>query len=256
MCVRIGTSGWQYRDWRDAFYPPGLPQRLWLEYYAGQFATVELNSTFYRLPEHERFDFWRRQTPEGFVFAVKASRYLTHTRALRDPEAAVSRLLDRAAGLGNRLGPVLLQLPPRLRRDTGVLDACLACFPEGVRVAVEPRHPTWWTPEVCRLLTRHGAALCWGDRRGRPVTPLWRTTDWGYLRLHQGAASPPPRYGRRAIRHWARRIVETWHSGEDVFVYFNNDTDAAAPRNAVEFERAVTAHPDSAPEPSPPESRL
>jgi uncharacterized protein YecE (DUF72 family) len=240
MSVRIGTSGWQYRDWRGAFYPPGLPQHLWLAEYARQFTTVELNYTFYRLPERRQFESWAEQTPEGFVVAVKASRLLTHVRQLRDPEAPVARLLERAAGLGDRLGPILLQLPPRFHRDLDALDACLACFPAPVRVAVELRHRTWWTPQVRRLLADRGAALCWADRRGRPVTPLWRTADWGYVRLHEGAAAPKPRYGRRAIAHWARRVVDTWAPAEDVFVYFNNDAGAAAPHDAAEFTRVVS----------------
>lgn len=146
MSVLVGTSGWQYRDWRGVLYPPQVPQRLWLEEYARRFGTVESNNAFYRLPSRELFASWREHTPEGFVMAVKASRYLTHMKRLRDPEEPVRRLLTHAEGLGDRLGPVLLQLPPNLRADARVLEACLYCFPEGVRVAVEPRHASWWTP--------------------------------------------------------------------------------------------------------------
>jgi uncharacterized protein YecE (DUF72 family) len=235
----VGTSGWQYRDWRGRFYPDGLPQRRWLEHYAEQFATVELNNAFYRLPERATFEGWRARTPADFVMAVKASRYLTHIKRLREPEEPVARLLDRARGLGSRLGPVLLQLPPSLRVDVPLLDRCLRCFPAGVRVAVEPRHPSWWAEPVERLLAARGAALCWADRRGRPVTPRWRTTDWGYLRMHEGTATPRPRYGERALRSWAGRVADGWPDSADVFVYFNNDPGGAAITDAVAFAAAV-----------------
>ncbi len=140
MTVLAGTSGWQYRDWRAAFYPAGVPQRRWLEHYAQQFATVENNGTFYRLPARDTFANWRDRVPGDFVMTVKASRYLTHVRRLRDPAEPVKRLLDAAAGLGGRLGPVLLQLPPDLRADPDLLRGCLRQFPATVRVAVEPRH--------------------------------------------------------------------------------------------------------------------
>jgi uncharacterized protein YecE (DUF72 family) len=255
MPVLVGTSGWQYRDWKGVLYPPGLPQRRWLEYYASQYATVENNGTFYRLPRQETFADWCARTPEGFVMAVKASRYLTHVRRLRDPAEPAGRLLRAAAGLGDRLGPVLLQLPPNLPADPGALDACLrelavlpgapagpGSSPAGepgtgsrVRVAVECRHESWWSGEVRDLLARHNATLCWADRLGRPVTPLWRTADWGYLRFHEGAAQPWPRYGQRALRRWAGRLADTWPDDADVFVFFNNDPGAAAIYDAAAF---------------------
>ncbi|MGI5481702.1 DUF72 domain-containing protein [Streptomyces lavendofoliae] len=243
MPVLIGTSGWQYRDWRDVLYPAGLPQRLWLEEYARHFATVENNNAFYRLPTTEVFTAWRERTPAGFVMAVKASRYLTHIKRLRDPEEPVERLLGRAEGLGDRLGPVLVQLPPNLREDTGLLDACLRRFPGTVRVAVEPRHPSWWEAEreLRTVLERYGAALCWADRGSRPVTPLWRTAPWGYVRLHVGAARPWPRYGPRALASWAGRIAGAWPDEDDVYVYFNNDPGGAAVLDAAVFARAASA---------------
>jgi uncharacterized protein YecE (DUF72 family) len=242
MPVLVGTSGWQYRDWRGVLYPPGVPQRAWLEYYAARYGTVENNAAFYRLPTEETFAGWRAKTPDGFVMAVKASRYLTHVRRLRDPAEPVERLLRAAAGLGDRLGPVLLQLPPNLPADAGALDQVLREFarqptPAGhaVRVAVEFRHQSWWTGQIRQLLDRHGAALCWADRLGRPLTPLWRTADWGYLRFHEGAAQPWPRYGSQALRSWVQRIAGTWPDRADVFVYFNNDQGGAAPHDAAVF---------------------
>ncbi|MDH6571452.1 uncharacterized protein YecE (DUF72 family) [Streptomyces sp. SAI-117] len=243
MTLFVGTSGWQYKDWRGVLYPDGVPVRHWLEEYAGHFPTVEINNAFYRLPSRETFEAWRERVPGDFVVAVKASRYLTHIKRLKDPEEPVHRLMSHAEGLGDRLGPVLLQLPPTLRADTELLDACLACFPTSVRVAVEPRHSSWWTPETRKVLETRGAALCWADVRARPVTPLWRTTDWGYVRFHEGRARAWPSYGRRSLETWAARIGETWAGSEDVYVYFNNDPNGAAVRNAKTFTSLCQPRP-------------
>lgn len=241
MPVHVGTSGWQYRDWRGVLYPDRVPQRLWLTTYAGEFDTVENNNAFYRLPERDTFARWREATPDGFVMAVKASRYLTHIKRLADPAEPVARLMDRVAGLGDRVGPVLLQLPPTLHADAGRLDEALSAFAGRARVAVEPRHESWWTDEVRRLLTRHGAALCWADRLGRPITPLWRTADWGYLRLHEGVARPWPRYGRRSLTSWLRRVREAFGQDDrhEVCVYFNNDPGGAAVEDARLMRRLL-----------------
>ncbi|MFD5318766.1 DUF72 domain-containing protein [Streptomyces sp. NPDC127098] len=256
MPLLIGTSGWQYRDWRGVLYPEGLPRRDWLTEYGRRFATVENNNAFYRLPSRETFAAWRERTPPDFVMAVKASRYLTHMKRLRDPAEPVARLLDRAEPLGDRLGPVLLQLPSQLREDLASLDACLRRFPRAVRVAVEPRHPSWWEPErgLRSVLERHHAALCWADRGSRPVTPLWRTADWGYLRFHGGLAAPPPRYGRRALDSWAARVTEAFPDDTaDVYAYFNNDPGGAAVHDATTFAtRAATLGRTVTRTPSPP----
>ncbi|MFI0369669.1 DUF72 domain-containing protein [Actinomadura sp. 1N219] len=227
--MRIGTSGWQYADWRDVLYPPGLPQKRWLQEYARTFTTVENNNAFYRLPTRTTFEQWHDATPPGFVMAVKASRYLTHMKRLNDPAEPVTRLMNAAAGLGPKLGPVLLQLPPTLRADPDLLDACLRRFPENVRVAVEPRHPSWWTDDTRTVLHHHRAALCWADRLGRPTTPLWRTADWLYLRLHEGPAQPWPRYDETTLRTWARELAPA----DDAYVYFNNDPGGAAVHDAL-----------------------
>jgi uncharacterized protein YecE (DUF72 family) len=235
VVMLVGTSGWQYKDWRGVLYPEGVPQRLWLETYAGRFPTVESNNAFYRLPSPETFAAWRERTPDGFVMAVKASRFLTHIKRLADPEEPVGRLMAAAGALKEKLGPVLLQLPPTLKADPGRLDRCLTCFPAGVRVAVEPRHDSWWTEEVRRILLAHEAALCWADRLGRPLGPLWRTAEWGYVRLHEGRARPWPSYGDAALRTWARRMREAGWA--DSYVYFNNDPGGAAVRDARRFVR-------------------
>ena len=200
-------SGWQYRDWRGGLYPAGLAQRRWLEHYASQYLTVENNNTFYRLPAPQTFADWRARTPGDFVMTVKASRYLTHVRRLRDPAEPVARLLAAAADLGPKLGPILLQLPPTLAAEPARLADCLAEFrraplPGGhgpPRIAVEPRHASWWTGEVEQILAAHDAALCWADRRGRPVTPLWR-----------------PAAARQRAAHFRRpgRVSRSWRPGE------------------------------------------
>jgi uncharacterized protein YecE (DUF72 family) len=232
--IRVGTSGWQYRDWRGSFYPAPTPVRLWLEHFADEFATVEVNNAFYRLPDRKTFAAWRSRTPADFCVAVKMSRYLTHITRLAEPAEPVQRFLSRAEALGEKLGPVLLQLPPNLQADIERLDHTLAQFPAAVRVAVEPRHESWWTSSLRQVLEDRGAALAWADRLSRPVTPLWRTADWGYLRLHEGRATPRPRYGRAALTSWLDRITSQFPpgDGEDVFVYFNNDPQAAAIEDA------------------------
>ncbi len=232
MPLLIGTSGWQYRSWRETFYPSGMPQARWLEHYAARFQTVEVNNAFYRLPEARTFTDWASRTPDDFHVAVKMSRYLTHVRRLRQPAEPVQLFLSRARHLGAKLGPVLLQLPPTLRADIPALDATLGCFPSAVRVAVELRHESWFTDETAGLLAGHGAALCLADGP-KLRTPLWRTADWGYVRFHEGRATPHPCYGRAALSSWARRLADTWGEDADVFAFFNNDERGCAVRDAT-----------------------
>ena len=251
MPVLVGTSGWQYRDWRGRFYPPALPQRLWLEHHAAAFATTEVNNSFYRLPALEVFEQWAARTPDDYVLTIKASRFLSHIKRLREPEEPVARLMDRVAGLGRRLGAVLLQLPPDLQCEIERLDATLACFPPGTRVAVEPRHASWWNADLRDVLTARRAALVWADRSSEPVAPLWRTADWGYLRLHAGGGEAVWPYDSRVLADWAARLADTWDDDEDAYVYTNNDPGGAALRDAVtlagllrEVGRTPTRVPD------------
>jgi uncharacterized protein YecE (DUF72 family) len=255
MPVLVGTSGWQYTDWRGDFYPAGVGQAHWLEHYAATFPVVENNAAFYRLPAPGTFQGWRERTPDGFVMAVKASRYLTHVRRLRDPAEPVGRLLAAAVHLGPRLGPILLQLPPTMRADPTALAACLDAFaacrppsdvpgaPPTARVAVEFRHDSWWTGQTRQVLADHAAALCWADRGEQPVTPLWRTADWGYLRLHEGTGQRWPSYTRKTLRRWVAELAAHWQPDQDVFAFFNNDMLGAAPRDAL----AMTALAREAP---------
>jgi uncharacterized protein YecE (DUF72 family) len=251
VTIYIGTSGWQYRHWRERFYPKETPQREWLEYYAARFDTVEVNNTFYRLPEREVFEAWRERAPAGFFFALKMSQYLTHMKRLRDPEEPVERFMEAARGLGPKLGPVLLQLRPKMKADPERLRAALAAFPKDVRLAVEFRDDSWHTDAVRAVLTESGAALCLADRGEKLVTPDWKTAPWGYVRLHWGRDRPQSCYTDDALRRWSRRIVETWRPPEDVFVYFNNDGNGCALRDASTLAlhlhamgREVSATPD------------
>jgi uncharacterized protein YecE (DUF72 family) len=232
----VGTSGWQYRDWKLTFYPKEVPQREWLRHYAERFRTAELNNSFYRLPESSSFERWRQETPDDFVLAAKMSRFLTHLKRLRDPEEPVQLFMDRARHLGPKLGPVLVQLPPRMKADPARLDAALDAFPAGVRVAVEFRDDSWFSEETRRVLEKRSASFCLADspRRG---TPAWLTADWGFVRFHEGLGDPPPCYEENALGTWAKRIAGLWSADEDVYCYFNNDGRACALRDALVFAR-------------------
>lgn len=238
MPVFIGTSGWQYHHWRDRFYPAGVAQSRWLEHYADRFATVESNNAFYRLPERRTFEAWQKRTPTDFVMAVKVSRYLTHIKRLANPTEPVERFVARIGGLDDKLGPVLLQLPPTLRADVRRLDEVLSLFPDSVRVAVEPRHASWATDDVRSVLGQYRAALCLVDRKGT-LGPTWRTAPWGYVRFHEGRAHPRPCYSKEELADWASRLAATWDAHQDVFVYFNNDPEGCAIRDAIRFADAV-----------------
>jgi uncharacterized protein YecE (DUF72 family) len=241
VTVLVGTSGWQYRHWRYTYFGKGVPQNRWFEQVMADFRTVELNVTFYRLPRSEVFAGWYARSPDDAVITVKASRYLTHIKRLADPQPSVDRLMERIKPLGRKLGPVLVQLPPDLQVDVGALEETLRAFPPGVRLAVEPRHDSWWTDDLRRCLTAHNAALCWADRQGA-ITPLWRTADWGYLRLHEGSRDPWPFYTDDELDAWVSTVTATYPSDdEDVFVYFNNDPGTAAVDNAITFARQVAA---------------
>jgi uncharacterized protein YecE (DUF72 family) len=232
--LRIGCSGWIYRHWKGLFYPDGLPQRRWFEHYARHFDTVEINFTFYRLPREEVFAAWREQAPAGFVYAVKASRLITHVRRLREPEEGVDRLSERLVHLGERAGPVLWQLPPDFERDDERLERFLAALPETQRHTIEFRHESWLVEEVYARLRARGVALTIADSRGRHPSPwpsaVELTADWTYLRFHAGPADGD--YPPDALEPWARRIEEWLRRGVPVWVYFNNDWQGFALRDA------------------------
>jgi len=237
--LRIGTSGWVYRHWMGVFYPPDLAGDELLPFYATHFDSVEINYSFYRLPERSTFEFWRRQVPPHFLFAVKASRFLTHMKKLSDPEKPLARLMERAAGLGERLGPILFQLPHTWGRNTerlaGFIDALSRYAPQ--RFAFEFRHASWLVPDVYTLLERAGAALCLPVH---PTIPLEvRTTaPWTYIRLHGGRHGIG--YGDDELAEWVRRIRGFLGSGLDVYVYFNNDAEGHAVRDAGRLKQLLS----------------
>ena len=232
--IRIGCSGWNYRHWRGTVYPRSAPAARWLELYAQWFDTVEVNATFYRLPTRRAVERWASATPPEFCFAVKASRYLTHVRRLRDLRPGLERFLERIEPLvdAGKLGPVLWQLPPRFRRDDYRLSDALAVLPPG-RHAFEFRDETWFADEVYELLRRHDAALVVADRAPAGASPWVETAGWSYLRFHHGRARGGA-YGREALHTWARKIGE---APGDVYAYFNNDWEGFAVANARTLER-------------------
>lgn len=235
MTLFVGTSGWQYRDWREAFYPKELKQADWLAHYSDRFQCVEVNNTFYRLPERSTFERWRQRTPDDFVFVCKMSRFLTHIKRLLDAPDAVALFMERADALAEKMGPLLVQLPPTMKADTARLADALKSFPDHVKVAVEFRHPSWFSDEVHDLLVDHDAALVWADRLSKDLNPLWRTSSWGFVRLHEGRATPRPCYGRGALDAWAERVSEHWTATDDVYFFFNNDPRCCAVDNARTF---------------------
>jgi uncharacterized protein YecE (DUF72 family) len=227
--VLVGTSGWQYDSWRGPFYPKDLPKRAWLAHYATRFPSVEVNNSFYQLPKEETFDRWRTEVPQGFRFALKASRYITHIRRLRDCREAVELFWSRAARLGDSLGPVLFQLPPNFGADLRLLGEFLRVLPGSLRAALEFRHDSWRRDDVYRLLDGAGAAWVLADRPGWRV-PTIVTGGWSYVRFHQGRRSHPG-YVRSKLRTWADRIGGI--EARDVYAFFNNDPLAAAPADAA-----------------------
>jgi uncharacterized protein YecE (DUF72 family) len=230
--VRIGCSGWSYDEWKERFYPAGAPASRRLCHYASVFDTVEVNATFYRLPKRDTVRAWAEQVPDGFLFAVKASRYLTHMKRLRDMKEGVARYWERIEPLrdSGKLGPVLWQLPERFARDDELLAAAIEAMPEA-RHCFEFRHPSWFAPDVRALLAERGVSLAIGHDARRELPDASPAGPLAYLRLHFGARGRNGNYSDRELQTWRRRIA-AWRSRRPVFVYLNNDWCGYAPRNA------------------------
>lgn len=235
---RVGTSGWVYPHWEGIFYPPDLPQDRWFAHYARQFDTVEVNYSFYRLPAPEQFVRWREQAPPGFLYAVKANRYLTHRKRLKDAAEPLQRFLERARLLEHTLGPILYQLPPRWQADPERLDAFARLLPRDLIHAFEFRDPRWFIPPVRQVLEQHNLAFCifhapeW-------ECPLWVTGPAIYLRFHGAGVLYGGRYSRADLEIWAGRVREWLDRGYDVYAYFNNDAFGHAVANAAELREMV-----------------
>ena len=228
--LRIGCSGWNYKHWRELVYPKGLPPRRWLDFYAGLFDTVEINNTFYRLPRQSAVAAWVEQSPPGFLFAVKASRYLTHIKRLSDL-SGVALFYERIEPLlrSPKMGPVLWQLPPTFKRDDARLAVALEQLPPG-RHCFEFREPSWFVAEVMELLRAHRVALVIGHDPRRPFQTHELTTDWTFVRFHGGERGARGNYSKTELEEWARRL-ERWREQGDVYAYFNNDWEGFAVEN-------------------------
>jgi uncharacterized protein YecE (DUF72 family) len=235
--IRIGCSGWNYAHWRERIYPKGLPQKRWLEYYARLFDTVELNTTFYRLPDVSAVEGWVAHTPPGFVFAVKASRYLTHIRRLTDLEGGIRRFYERIEPLrrSRKLGPVLWQLPPTFKRNDERLASALRALPEG-RHCFEFREPSWYVEEIYALLRAHGAALVIPDSPKYPFRALELTADWTFVRFHHGSRGRRGNYSESELEERAVWIAGWRDQDIDVYAYFNNDWEGFAVKNGLKLK--------------------
>ena len=229
MRLHVGTSGYSYGEWKGNFYPEGMPAAKMLAFYAGQFDTVEINATFYRMPRTSMFEKWNAQVPETFLFALKAPQRITHFKKLVDTDGDVAYFCDVAATLGPRLGPMLFQLPPVFRKDTEKLRAFLATIPGAPRVAMEFRHDSWSDDEVYAILRERNVAICLSDTDevADPAALVVPTASWGYLRLRRTEYTPD------TLAEWRERIeAQPW---DEAFVFFKHEEEGRGPRVAREF---------------------
>jgi uncharacterized protein YecE (DUF72 family) len=233
--VFIGTSGWHYQSWRGVFFPKGLPVKNQLQYYASQFSTTELNSVFYRTPTREAVISWREQTGDDFIFAWKASKFITHWKRLSNKSVNSLELLeDRLSLLGHKAGPILFQLPPNFEADADRLASFCKLLRKKRRYSFEFRHPSWYAPAIFRLLSQHNISLCISDHHDAPA-PWKRTADFVYIRGHGPQGRYKGHYRPEALGNWAKRINAWKKKGHDVFVYFDNDQKSAAPADALKL---------------------
>lgn len=234
----LGTSGWVYNHWRGVFYPERMPPGQWFSYYARHFDSVEINNSFYRLPSREVFEEWRRMAPPGFDYTVKASRYITHVKKLKDPGRGLGNFYDNLDGLADRCAAVLFQLPPRFHLNLERLECFLGALSRRYRNVMEFRDESWLTGDVYSLLRRHGVALCWADSPFYPG-PGERTADFSFFRRHGGHGGRGPGYGRGELERLARQVRRELDEGRDCFVYFNNDPSGYAVKNALALENML-----------------
>jgi uncharacterized protein YecE (DUF72 family) len=236
--VHVGCSGWVYRHWKDGFYPAGLPQKRWFAHYSAEFDTVEINASFYRLPRPETFDGWKEKAPDGFCYAVKVNRFITHMKKLLECSGTVDEFIDLARRLGPHLGPLLYQLPPSLKRNDERLDAFLARLPRDLQHVVEFRSTDWYAEEVLELLDRHRVGFVTHDLVGL-ATPRWASGRTAYVRFHGTGGKYRGRYSADQIGDWARWLVEQGRNGRSAWAYFNNDIGGDAIEDAKALKAAV-----------------
>jgi uncharacterized protein YecE (DUF72 family) len=237
--LRIGTSGWSYAHWRRVFYPEALPSTRWLSYYVRYFDSVELNNSFYNLPAEKTFAKWRREAPPQFIFAVKANRFITHMKKLKNVEDPLGVFLDRVKILKRTLGPILFQLPPSLGLDCPRLKDFLKLLPQRRRYVVEFRHPGWLVPEAIDLLAERRVAFCVHDLFDEPC-PVHVTAPFAYFRFHGYNEKYGGSYPKRVLSEYAQKMAEIMASGKDVYAYFNNDAFGYALKDAVKL-RSILA---------------
>lgn len=230
--VLVGTSGYVYDHWKQRFYPEKMSKTRWLEFYATHFNTVELNNTFYRLPSEAAFANWHDSTPADFVFAVKVSRFITHIKRLKDAEEPVETFLSRAKALGEKLGPLLYQLPPNMHRNDERLESFLSILPQGMEHVFEFRHRSWLEDEVFETLHKYNAGLCVFDMPDLSC-PLMTTADFAYIRFHGSTGLYWSCYSDEELAEWAGRLAALSASLKKLYIYFNNDAEAFAVKNAV-----------------------
>ena len=228
----IGTSGWHYDHWRGRFYPEKLTKAKWLEFYAGHFATVELNNSFYRLPSEAAFAAWHDSSPADFTFAVKVSRFITHIKRLKDTGEAVEKFITRAIILGEKLGPLLYQLPPNMRRNDEVLESFLTTLPQGMKHVFEFRHQSWLEEGVFQILHKYNVGFCIFDMPSVSC-PLVATADFAYIRFHGSTGLYWSCYSDEDLASWSKKLANLAENLEAIYIYFNNDAEAFAVRNAM-----------------------
>jgi len=231
MRYYIGTSGWHYDHWRGRFYPRTLSKTKWLEFYTGHFTTVELNNTFYRLPSEAAFTTWYESSPADFTFAVKVSRFITHIKRLKGTEEAVERFVDKAMILGEKLGPLLYQLPPNMHRRDETLESFLSTLPRGLKHVIEFRHQSWIDEQVLEILHKYNVGFCAFDMPSVSC-PLVATADFAYVRFHGSSELYASFYSDEELADWAKRLTDLAVNLKGAYIYFNNDFEAFAVRNA------------------------
>ncbi|UCG51528.1 MAG: DUF72 domain-containing protein [Candidatus Latescibacterota bacterium] len=236
----IGTSGWIYPHWKGTFYPNGMAAGRFFEHYASQFETVEINNSFYKLPETHTIENWRAMAPKGFTYAVKASRYITHMKKLKDPKTSTAKFFERVGLFEDALGPILFQLPPRWRFDAERLRSFLVSLPQDFRYTFEFRDPSWLNPTTYDFLHTHGAALC-VSHFDEMMSPKLVTTDFVYVRLHGPAGPYQGSYDTKTLKGWASFIARWVEEGKRVYCYFDNDEDGHAPNDALRLIKLIRA---------------
>ena len=237
--IFIGTSGWHYDHWKGPFYPGRISSKEMLPFYSNHFLSAEINNSFYRLPQKAILEHWKNTVPSGFVFSLKASRYITHMKKLKDPSRAVPPLLETAAVLGKKLGPILFQLPPRWRINLDRLDAFLRFLPDDFRYAFEFRDPSWFSEGTYKILAKCNAAFCIYHLAGR-LSPKEITAGFVYVRLHGPGEAYQGQYDARTLSGWARAL-STWRSeGKEIFCYFDNDQAGYAAQDALRLSEMIS----------------